>query len=117
MGSESENEKYFFKVNRIQTYVDIDHIMYIEVHNRIITLHTKGSMVEFYSTMREEEKKLAEYCFIRVHHGYLVNMKYIKEIRKTDLVLTNDEKIPISRAKRKNVFIQYLWYKQAVAGR
>lgn len=53
--------------------------------------------------------KLPENQFIRIHNSYVVNIDYIKTIlkgEKWELVLMNNEKIPISRRKKEELLIK-----------
>lgn len=57
------------------------------------------------------ETQLSKYWFVRVHSRYLVNCRMISSISGSDCILTNNEKIPISRSKAthtKEIFQNYL---------
>lgn len=43
------------------------------------------------------EKELSDFDFCCIGRSYLVNLKYVKDIRNTTLLLTNKEELPISR--------------------
>ena len=55
------------------------------------------------------EKKLPPE-FLRTHQGYIVNMKYIKEMRNKSFVIQNDFEIPISLkfASSKEKYLKFL---------
>ena len=42
-------------------------------------------------------KKSCRGSSCRVHKGYLVNLSYVDEYNKTEVTLTNGEKLPISK--------------------
>lgn len=88
----------------------IEDIKYCEVKNRIITIFYKEEIIEYYDTIRELEKNLIGYSFIRPHRSYLVNPRYIFKIQQNDLVLDNGESIPISRLKIKKVKEEFKKY-------
>jgi two-component system, LytTR family, response regulator len=53
--------------------------------------------------LAEFEIMLKDYQFFRVHHGHLINLKYVKKYLKNDggqVVLKNDTTIEISRRKK-----------------
>ena len=53
--------------------------------------------------MDELENELKEAGFLRCHQSYLVKENQIAGIVENTLLLTSDEKIPLSRRYRKNV--------------
>lgn len=53
--------------------------------------------------MKEYEELLAPHNFFRIHHGFLVNLRAVRQFIKTDgnmVVLQNGEKLPVSTRKR-----------------
>ena len=58
--------------------VNPDDIVYAEVFDRKIMLHTLNSDIEYYGKMKELEKKVGE-DFFRPHRAYLVNFHYVKK--------------------------------------
>ena len=45
---------------------------------------------------------------MRIHKGYLVNYKYIRRLEDTEAVLTNGERIPLSRRRVQEIRKRYL---------
>ncbi|MCU9810183.1 LytTR family transcriptional regulator [Paraclostridium sp. AKS46] len=81
-------------------------ILFLEVINRDILIHTGD---QTYTTNKYEnlEKELSKFNFFRCHNSFLINLKYIDCIQK-NIVLINNEEIPISRQKAdefKNKFL------------
>ena len=58
--------------------IQMEDIVYAEVYNRKMILHTMDSDIEYYGKMKELEKKVGE-DFYRPHRAYLVNMNYIRK--------------------------------------
>lgn len=79
----------------------LNDIRYIETFNRNLMVHAQDDII-CYKTMREMEKSLINQGFCRCHSSYLVNMLYIKRIKKLEIVLTTGEIIPISQPRRKS---------------
>ena len=49
------------------------------------------------------EELLTDYGFIRCHQSFLVNLQYVKSLKKSDgdsLLLHNNIELPVSRAKK-----------------
>ncbi len=55
------------------------------------------------------EEKLQDLYFFRIHNSYLINLNKVKEFHKSEdfVVLTNNVKLPVSRAK-KSTFLDQL---------
>ena len=55
----------------------------------------------------EFESKLAANGFVRSHQGFLVNMRFIRVVRSTELELMNEFRIPVSKHRIQNVRKQF----------
>lgn len=51
-------------------------IIYAEVYNRKVVIHSKDGDIEYYGKMSDLEKQLGE-DFFRPHRAYLVHFKYV----------------------------------------
>lgn len=73
-------------------------IQYFESTNRIIHLYTANSSYEFYGKLNDLEEMLfgSEQHYIRIHQSYLVNFKYIRILKNSEVVLVNGKILPIS---------------------
>ncbi|MDC7288773.1 LytTR family DNA-binding domain-containing protein [Blautia schinkii] len=76
-------------------------LLYIETFNRNLLFHTQKENIVCYKSMKEVEKLLQDKGFARCHSGYIVNLFYIKGVRKLEIELLTGELIPISQPKRK----------------
>ncbi len=76
-------------------------LRYVETYNRNLLLHTEGEKIVCYKNMKEMERELKEKGFARCHTSYLVNLNYIKGIKKLELELITGEILPISQPRRK----------------
>ncbi len=61
-------------------------IVYAEVFDRKIVIHTMDSDIEYYGKMKELERKAGEE-FYRPHRAYLVNFNYIRKYDATTIYL------------------------------
>lgn len=78
-------------------------IMYIEVQRNDITVHTLNGIYETKGTMSNFESEINSDTFIRCHKSYLVNLEYIKSVKRYTAMLENDEEVPLSRNKYKEI--------------
>lgn len=66
--------------------------------------------------MQDLEEELAPYGFLRIHKGYLVNYRFIRRIGEKDVLLTNDERVLMSRRKEQETKRSYLELMQGEGG-
>ncbi|MGT2755451.1 LytR/AlgR family response regulator transcription factor [Streptococcus ovis] len=84
-------------IKRIST----DELLYVEVYNHDIEYHTVDEVIRVRGTLRSLEKELEGLPFFRCNSGCLVNLDYVDEMDSND-VLVRGERIPVSRARRKD---------------
>lgn len=106
-----KQKKYSIKVGRNIVVADIDSIIYLEKKNNYVVFHTLKNTYSERSNIDIKYDELSENNFIRPHIGYLVNMKYISELRINELQLQDGTIIPVSkkyRAKVKDEFYDWM---------
>lgn len=99
--------------NSVMRQLPISEIVYIESfrYHQVIYM-ADGEEIKIRLTMEELETKLKEYNVIRIHKGYLVNLKYVRRIEKSGIVLQDREGkiLNVSRDKLQDVKEAYLNY-------
>lgn len=81
--------------------VPLKSIRYIETYNRNLLFHTEQENIVCYKRMKEIEQELRDKGFVRCHTSYIINLFYVKGIKKLDVELITGEIVPISQPKRK----------------
>ena len=76
-------------------------LKYVETFNRSLLLHTESEDIVCHKSMKEMEQILQDKGFVRCHTSYIVNLSYIKGVKKLEIELVTGEKIPVSQPKRK----------------
>lgn len=74
-------------------------ILYCEVMNHKITIQTTKEKIDYFGTLDDLEKQL-DNRFYRCHRSYIVNMNFVSNKEKEFAVLTNKQKILISRRRQ-----------------
>ena len=95
--------------------VPLDSIYYIESSNHKVVLRLKDGEFSCYAKIRDLEAELGDQ-FFRVHKGYLVNLAYVEGYGKTEVTLTNGEKLLISKYKYQDFVKTYLRFVKRGAG-
>ena len=99
----------------INKTIPVDSIYYIESSDHKVVLHLKDGEFAYYAKIRDLELELQEQ-FFRIHKGYLVNLSYVEGYSKTEVMLTNGEKILISKYKYQDFVKAYLRFLKKGAG-
>ncbi len=89
-------------------------IVYAEVYNRKIILHTLEADIEYYGKMKELEEKAGE-GFYRPHRAYLVNFRYIRRYDATTIYLEKG-KVLMAKQNYQDFVKCYLKYNQRKEG-
>ena len=91
--------------------IDINEILYIEIMVHTLRYHlTNGEIVEVTGMLSRLEAELKDYGFARCKSCYLVNMKYIREIRGEEAVMINGDALKITRNKVKEFREKFMLY-------
>lgn len=80
----------------------LEDILYIEANKRVCDIHLEHHVVAVSSTLKELSSQLNE-DFVSTHRSYVVNMKHMNRLLKSDVILSNGESIPVSRRLAKEV--------------
>ncbi|MGN0507077.1 MAG: LytR/AlgR family response regulator transcription factor [Lachnospiraceae bacterium] len=76
--------------------VSLADILYIESENVYVIVHTVHGRYRTRMTLGKFIGQLDE-TFFKVHRSFVVGLKYIKKITRTDITMSNGDLVPISR--------------------
>ena len=85
-------------------------IQYVEAFAHNVLIQTLKNSFEVKKNIGEIEKELCASSFSRCHRSYMVGLRYISKICKTDITLDSGQIIPLSRRlynNTNNAFISY----------
>ncbi len=106
-----EEAKKLVIQNKDATYtLPLDTVLYLESCGKTQQLHAanRSDTVPVHQSMQDLEESLAPSGFLRIHKGYLVNYRFIRRLEDGEAVLTNGERIPLSRRRVQEIRNQYL---------
>lgn len=107
------NRAILLPVNGGTQMLHPEEIMYIETQGRGCHIVLKNK--ECYTVMRisELEAELTNQGFVRCHQSFLVNMRFIRVVRTSELELMNGIHIPVSKHRIHEVRKQFFsWMEQ-----
>lgn len=91
--------------------IDNDDILYFAAKGNCTDVYLlNGKKITASKTLKEFEELLCDKFFFRIHHGFLVNIKYISKYIKGEggyVLMKNNEELEVSRRKKSD-FIQML---------
>ena len=76
--------------------VSLADIYYVESENVHVAAHTTSGVYRSRISLAKFAEQLDE-TFIKVHRSYIVNLKYVKKISRTDITMVSGDLVPISR--------------------
>lgn len=117
---EQKGKKYFIaEDDGMYQKIDIDEILYFSIIRRGCEIHIlqngTGKILRTRKRIQEIEEELRREYFCRIHKSFLVNPRYITEVKKSEIKMDNNEILSVSKAKRKtfeDMFAEYLSYRK-----
>jgi DNA-binding LytR/AlgR family response regulator len=106
-----KDEMVFYDFNSPGFKFKISDITYLESRNHYIHIHTKNDEKIIRGTMTKYQEKLQGYGFIRVHSGFLVNVRCIYSVSSKLVTLDGGLELPVSRknsCKTKELYANYV---------
>lgn len=86
-------------------------IIYAETSGRMINIYTTEKTYNSNIKLKELEETLKSKLFFSPHRSFLINLKHVKEYDKSTIIMSNSDKVLISRLKYcdfKKTFLEYL---------
>ena len=90
--------------------VNLEDIVYAEVFDRKVILHTMDADIEYYGKMKELEEKAGDE-FYRTHRSFLVNFGFIRKYDATTVYLKKGQAL-MAKQNYGEFVTQYLRYNQ-----
>lgn len=80
-------------------------ITYVEACGDYVKVYTRERQFESDRTLKSWKEQLNSRLFIECHKSYIINLDYVKCVKKNAILLENDREVPIAR-RRKNQVVQ-----------
>lgn len=86
-------------------------IIYVEIQLHSLMYHLIGKTINTSGTLNNVEKQLNGKNFVRCNSCYIVNMRYVKEVRIDSIVMDDGTELSVSRRKKKEFLEAYSAYR------
>ncbi|MBD5521202.1 MAG: response regulator transcription factor [Lachnospiraceae bacterium] len=110
MGAKKEMPSLMVTAKGKHITIPIEDIVYAEVFNRKIIIHTMESDIEYYGKMKELEKETGK-DFYRPHRAYLINFNFIVKYDAKAIYLKKGQAL-IAKQNYKDFVKSYLRFNQ-----
>lgn len=92
-----DDDALFLKTEHRVLRIEISDIEYVESMSEYLKIHlaSQPKPIIILLSMKRIEERLPARSFIRIHRGYIINLKKIREVNKNRVILTNDTYLPI----------------------
>lgn len=95
-------------------FLDTSEIIFVEVSDHLISLHTINGTYAFFSSLKDMEKKLGTCHFIKCNKSTLINLSHIIRIQSDVIRVTGNHMIVSSRNKKKAVQKAFMAYYESL---
>lgn len=87
----------------------VSQVQYVEAFSHTVAIVTGSDTIQVKIPISEIEKILSD-NFIRCHRSYLVGLKHISRLSKTEVILDNGKTLPLSRSAAAPVYKAFISY-------
>lgn len=81
--------------------LELADVLYVESIRHTIIIHTLSGKLSVTGTLKSFEERLAEHDFFRSNSCYLVNLRHVTGMEDQDCVMSNGERLRVSRPRKK----------------
>lgn len=108
----NETCKQYFIFNYLGESIKIeqDNIILIEALGHYIKMTTTTGNFDWKYSINQIYKELTSRVFVQVHRSFIINLKYVDRISKSECELSNGMSVPISRNNYKAVNEAFITY-------
>ncbi|MBO7401733.1 MAG: response regulator transcription factor [Lachnospiraceae bacterium] len=100
---EQKNKKNYitFSTSDRQVKLDCSQVTYIESKRNNVIIHTRDESFLTLGPLKKYLEMLMPFGFSQCHSAYVVNLAFVFTVDRDDVVLVDDIRVPLSRARRK----------------
>ena len=105
-----KDERYItVKSGRVSTRLALSELMYAEVLDRKLTLHTVNGEFEYYGRLSKLEN-CTDDSFFRTHRAYLINLRYLEKYTSSEVTMENGDTVLLAKQRYSALVKAYMRY-------
>lgn len=93
-----------------KTAIKLSEIVYLESFLHEIIIHTLSDSYKYIGTFNSMFELINSSNIIRIHKSYAINMFWMKEIHKEEIIMNNGIILNIGKKYKENVLLSYKEY-------
>lgn len=102
---------FFFESGGTTIKLHYNEIIYFEARSHTIVVHTLTDKIKFRARISDLEQMLDhEDEFSRIHRSFIVNLTQIREMNKSEVLMENGDRLPVSRSYAREAHNEYIKY-------
>lgn len=105
-----DHQTYIIETREKTIVLLLSDILYVESSARKVVIYGKDSIYESNENISSVEAKLEDQGFVRISRYYLINLRYVKEIRFNEILLLNDISLSYSKKFASDIKKKYMIY-------
>ncbi len=107
---QKQKEYFIFHCDGKLQKVEFRDILYIESNGHYLTMKTGTEFFEWKASLISVEEDFLKAGYGMIRRGLYVNPKHIKKIGKTECILDNNEILPVSKSRYKEINQSFITY-------
>lgn len=100
---ETTDQRIFLKVDKKQVLLDLTEILYLEAYGNYVKVWVGDRYLLTPRTLTSFETQLNPSQFQRIHKSYMVQVRHIRYIEGSTLVMVNGETLPVGKSYKKHI--------------
>ena len=94
---------FTYKIGHDAFKVPYKNVLWFESSGRRVKMVLSGGEEIFYGNLDSIESELLPYHFMRIHRAYLINYFHVTRFRYSEVVMSNNTTLPISKSNQKAI--------------
>jgi DNA-binding LytR/AlgR family response regulator len=95
------DEPFYVRSDRKLVRIDPGEVLYVESLKNYLAIHTPGQKVIVYATLSQIGEELQRNpCFVQVHKSFIVNTRFVAEVRNSMILLKDHTELPVGNHYR-----------------
>ncbi|MGI6105795.1 MAG: LytR/AlgR family response regulator transcription factor [Raoultibacter sp.] len=107
----TQNKPFLIEKGGTTIKLYLEEIYYFEARSHFLVVYSSKGTVEYRARISELDQTLKpEDNFCRIHRSFLVNPAHVREMNRTEVLMENGDRLPVSRSYTREAYNEYIKY-------